>query len=707
MSPNETEGPYETEGPFVGRVEDLALAGRALRGRYGHGVVMAGPAGVGKSRLAAEVVRRLDGVVVRVAGTRSGSVIPFSAFAWWLPPSPVDDLAPVLRRLSDRLHGKVLVVDDAHLLDPASATLVHQLVLHRVVRLVATVRNDQTGTDAVTALWKDDLLPRIELAPLGRPELAQLLTAVLGDHVEARTVTRMSLISQGDLRLLAELVASGVLVRRRGVWAWEGEPPATGRLRELVVARIGDLDEEEREVLAYLAFGEPLPAETLARLVPAGPVERLEARGLLVSCAGGLAGALHGEVVRMLFGPLRARRVKRRLAEVFEPVDPQNAARVARWRLDAGGTVPPALLAEGCRQALACLDVPLAVRLGTVAGQHENTEAEVIARIVAASGGRDPLRVLHDESARVTARILAGDLGTEPTVGEDAAWDLAAAAFCGHKARLCRLRGELSDALAWSRDGLRRLPGEPAGFAGLCLGELAHAAALTGDLPTARSALAEAMDRGGGCSADLARTWVLAATGDREAAIHAALASAERADRCAVFALHDVVRLGAPGLVADPLRWHSDQPGCGPLIPVLARHAAACAALDGATLDIVAKEFEAIGMLLHAAEAYAHASHAHASAGAQRQARAAAARGALLARACQGALTPALTQLATPALTLRQREIAQLAATGLSNREIANRLTVSIRTVANHLCGVYDRLGVHDRSGLARLLSER
>ena len=34
-----------------------------------------------------------------------------------------------------------------------------------------------------------------------------------------------------------------------------------------------------------------------------------------------------------------------------------------------------------------------------------------------------------------------------------------------------------------------------------------------------------------------------------------------------------------------------------------------------------------------------------------------------------------------------------------------SRLTVSIRTVANHLCGVYERLGVNDRSGLGHLLS--
>jgi DNA-binding NarL/FixJ family response regulator len=109
--------------------------------------------------------------------------------------------------------------------------------------------------------------------------------------------------------------------------------------------------------------------------------------------------------------------------------------------------------------------------------------------------------------------------------------------------------------------------------------------------------------------------------------------------------------------------------------------------------------------VLYAAEAQAQASRAHRRAGEQRRARAAAASGWSLIRGCQGARTPALAELAAPELTLRQLEIAQLAATGLSNRAIAERLTVSIRTVANHLCGAYERLGVNDRAGLARLLA--
>jgi DNA-binding CsgD family transcriptional regulator len=54
--------------------------------------------------------------------------------------------------------------------------------------------------------------------------------------------------------------------------------------------------------------------------------------------------------------------------------------------------------------------------------------------------------------------------------------------------------------------------------------------------------------------------------------------------------------------------------------------------------------------------------------------------------ALTNARTPALAALTAPLpLTHREHEIVTLAASGLSNREIAQRLVVSVRTVENHL----------------------
>ena len=76
-----------------------------------------------------------------------------------------------------------------------------------------------------------------------------------------------------------------------------------------------------------------------------------------------------------------------------------------------------------------------------------------------------------------------------------------------------------------------------------------------------------------------------------------------------------------------------------------------------------------------------------------------------LAQACEGARIPALAAIAVPLpLTHREREIVTLAASGLSNREVAQRLVVSVRTVENHLYRAGTELGTTDRAELATLL---
>jgi DNA-binding NarL/FixJ family response regulator len=49
------------------------------------------------------------------------------------------------------------------------------------------------------------------------------------------------------------------------------------------------------------------------------------------------------------------------------------------------------------------------------------------------------------------------------------------------------------------------------------------------------------------------------------------------------------------------------------------------------------------------------------------------------------------------ALSEREREVLELAAAGMSNREIADRLVISSNTVKFHLRTIYSRLGVHNR----------
>ena len=52
-------------------------------------------------------------------------------------------------------------------------------------------------------------------------------------------------------------------------------------------------------------------------------------------------------------------------------------------------------------------------------------------------------------------------------------------------------------------------------------------------------------------------------------------------------------------------------------------------------------------------------------------------------------------------LTRRERQVVGLIAEGLTNRQIAERLTLSVRTVERHIANIYDRLGCTGKAGRA------
>jgi DNA-binding NarL/FixJ family response regulator len=66
-------------------------------------------------------------------------------------------------------------------------------------------------------------------------------------------------------------------------------------------------------------------------------------------------------------------------------------------------------------------------------------------------------------------------------------------------------------------------------------------------------------------------------------------------------------------------------------------------------------------------------------------------------RQAKSGLTDSETSIIN-ALTEREREILEYLAQGLSNKLIASRLYLSVRTVEGHLANIYLRLGVHSRT---------
>ena len=143
----------------------------------------------------------------------------------------------------------------------------------------------------------------------------------------------------------------------------------------------------------------------------------------------------------------------------------------------------------------------------------------------------------------------------------------------------------------------------------------------------------------------------------------------------------------------------------GPRAPAAATHAAALAAGNGDGLVDASRLYEAFGDRIAAADAAAQAVVAYQNAGLRGAAMNASATVERLAAECQGAQTPAIRATMTPQpFTARQREIISLAAQGLSNKEIAGRLTMSIRSVEGHLFRASLRVGANSREQLISIL---
>jgi DNA-binding NarL/FixJ family response regulator len=112
-----------------------------------------------------------------------------------------------------------------------------------------------------------------------------------------------------------------------------------------------------------------------------------------------------------------------------------------------------------------------------------------------------------------------------------------------------------------------------------------------------------------------------------------------------------------------------------------------------------------VGLLLHAAEAASEAALAHQRTGRRGSALGSLATARRLRDACPGAAAGHVELgMSLHDLTEREREIAELAARGQTNRQIADQLFLSVRTVNNHLNHVYTKLGFSDRQQLATAL---
>jgi DNA-binding CsgD family transcriptional regulator len=209
----------------------------------------------------------------------------------------------------------------------------------------------------------------------------------------------------------------------------------------------------------------------------------------------------------------------------------------------------------------------------------------------------------------------------------------------------------------------------------------------------------------------LARAWLSAGQGATSEAITTALSAAERATAngqfaAEVFCLQTATQFGdrSSGPRLRELEAIVEGPRCG----LAARFAEALHAGDASELQAVSTEFETMGDLVAAIDAAGLAAVVYRRDDLHGSALTCSTRADDLAQRCGVAGTPALRQSSEQLpLTERELEIATLIAEGLSSPAIAERLTLSPRTVESHVYRAMSKTGAGSRDELANLLHRR
>ncbi len=364
----------------------------------GHrGLVLLGADGTGKTTLADQIAARLgEERPVRVKATATQAVVPFGAFGPLVEVHEVGKPAALIQSALNSVlaqaENPLILVDDAQLLDPLSATLVYQLARRRSARLIVTVRTGTTVPSAVTALSDDGLLARLDVGPFDEDE------------------TRAVLAARGD--------ALADQYRRTG-----GNPlelrlhlqtrSAATSLAGLVDAYLAELPADARTVLKYLAVHEPLSRADLAALTSAEAVDQAEKAGV-AALFGDAVYAGHPLYVERVAADADAADARRLRTEIAAQLGTHPCRHLgdrlgrAVLALDSDAPEPVDDVVAAAQQALRLGDLSLCERLaGAALHRGERFDARLALSYALAWQGRG--READSVLADVDAATLSED----------------------------------------------------------------------------------------------------------------------------------------------------------------------------------------------------------------------------------------------------------------------------------------------------------
>lgn len=338
--------------------------------------IMAGP-GIGKSAVTDAVTERLAGSmnILRIHASSALAGVPFGVLTPYTGEltaeesvSPVAVLRSMWSYFEKLKGGKgaavLLAVDDAHHLDDASAGVLAEVISAGWATVVAAARPRPGLPQPLDQLWYDGLAERVDLRPLNREQIEDVLAHVLDGTVPGATVDAIWNASGGNPRMLDALLhdsaEAGVLAKRNGIWMLLAPLPSDGaRLAGVVAKDHLRRGPEELEALKLIALAGPVGRKVIEDISGAAVVRSLLDQQMIVEAPGipselSMWNGLFAGAIRNTVSVSRSLQLLEKVNAHQNPALLQGEGRLrsVEWALECGVRVSDEEMLAAAKEAL-------------------------------------------------------------------------------------------------------------------------------------------------------------------------------------------------------------------------------------------------------------------------------------------------------------------------------------------------------------------
>lgn len=418
--------------PLVGRSGVVQELLAALRDEGA--ALVTGTRGVGRTRVLQGLREASPWPIVALNGDVDLTGVPLGVVRPWLADDldvteqPLIEIVDaLLERWRHHVHGAglLLVVDDAHLLDPASTHTIRRLALNAAwCRLLVSTPDAALLPAALTSALSSDDVPttrpafrEITLRPLSGGQVRELAALLLDGPIDPGLAHTLVERCEGRPAILVALLRAALQtqVLTFDLDIWRAVRPLPDLLDTPDMDRLA-VGSRARRAAGLVALAGSLPLLVAGHLAQPRAIRELEGAGVVRwQVAGGRPALVLNQPWRS--AELRPsgeayRSALRHLAEAFDRfgATAQDPARVASWRLEVGGG-DTSLFDEATDIALAHGDDALAVRLAQAsAARGGSFRGQVLLGVAIAASdpprGQRLLQQAFDEAEGAAQRVL-------------------------------------------------------------------------------------------------------------------------------------------------------------------------------------------------------------------------------------------------------------------------------------------------------------